>query len=53
MKANFLFHRKGAKDAGSEYFLFAFERPANKKTQALRANQNFELKIASLQTTLC
>jgi hypothetical protein len=33
----YAFHRKGAKAAESDYFLFAVERTANKKTHALRA----------------
>jgi hypothetical protein len=41
-----LFHRKGAEDAKCDYFLFAAERPANKKTQALRAKHKFDLQIA-------
>jgi hypothetical protein len=36
------YHRKGAEGAGSYDFLVAAERPANKKTQALRAKYEFD-----------
>jgi hypothetical protein len=39
------FHRRGAKGAESYYFLFAAERAANKKTQALRAKRKSDLRI--------
>jgi hypothetical protein len=51
------FHRRGAKIAESNYFLFAVERPrwngmqstANKKAQALRAKYKSDLRIAWLR----
>jgi hypothetical protein len=43
---NFKFHRTGAKGAEKDYFLFAVERTANKKTQALQAKHKSDLRIA-------
>jgi hypothetical protein len=43
---NFEFHRRDAEGTESSYFLFAAERPAIKKIQALRAKHYFELQIA-------
>jgi hypothetical protein len=40
------FHRRGAKDAERKYLLFAVERTANKKIQALGANHKSDLRIA-------
>ena len=40
------FHRRGAEGAESDYFLFAAEGPANKKTQALQAKRKSDLQIA-------
>jgi hypothetical protein len=48
-KNNYNFHRPGAEVAESDYFLFAVERPANKKTQALRAKQKSELRVAQFR----
>jgi hypothetical protein len=41
-----IFHRRGAEGAESSCFLFAAERPADKKAHALRAKLNFDLRIA-------
>jgi hypothetical protein len=46
------FHRRGAEGAESDVFLFAAERPANKKTQALRAKRKSDLRIAWYHITM-
>ena len=46
------FHRRGAEGAESYYFLFAVERTANKKIQALRAKHKSALRIARRQMNM-
>jgi hypothetical protein len=42
------FHRRGAEAAESDYFLFAVERTANKKTHTLRAKHKSVSLIARI-----
>jgi len=46
------FHHRVAKGAEGIYFLFAAERPANKKAQALQANIKSERRIAEFYVSM-
>jgi hypothetical protein len=46
------FYRRDAKGAESHYFLFAAERPANKKIQALRAKRYPDIRFAWFHSIL-